>query len=174
MTRRSPVRQWILVMAAVLMVGVLARAGPIQTELPANIRSLRHLVRVRLRIEPMPEQLAALGVTAAAIEKNWVKVLQRGGIVVVDGEDADQKVPELRLFIYEIMDPAFPDAVAFSGALTVRQWVTVDRLDQSMRLPTYRDYLVGLETRKNVKSSVDRTLQRLIEQFIQRSQLAND
>lgn len=174
MTRRSQVTQWSLVMSAVLLVGVLARAGPIRTELPANIRSLGNLLHVRLRIAPMPEQMAALGITVGAIERRWGEVLRRGGIIVLDAEDADEKVPELGLLIYEITDPAFPDALAFSGVLSLRQWVTVDRLVRSMPLHTYHDYLVGLEKRENVKLSIKRTTQRLIERFVERSKQASD
>ena len=172
MTRRSPLTRWGLVMSAVLVVAVLARAGPIRTVLPADIRSLGNLVHVRLRIAPMPEQVAALGVTASAIEKRWAGVLRRAGIVVVDEEGAVDRVPEVGLRIHEGTDPAFPDALALSGALTVKQWVTVDRLVQSMPLETYHDYLVGLEKRENVNSAIEDTTQQLIERFVKRTKRA--
>lgn len=163
-----------LLLAVVLALGALAWAAPMMPQrrkVADKLRALAKLDRFALRIGSVSQELVALGFDAEAMHARWAATFRKHGFEIID---EDHGVPVVSVGIRTITEKAFPDAVAFCGVLAVRQPVTVDRLDQTMHLWTYNDYLLGLEHEDDVYAALVGVMDKMVRELCLRAATATE
>ena len=161
----------VIVFALVGLLTLLAWATPILPErgrLHDLVRSIKGIKQIGVKIDPLPELLEDAGVSAHRIRTRWVERLTEVGLVIT----GDEGHPQLRLNISATTDPAVPDGVAFNLYLMLEQRVRLPRLDYEFATPTYVIIMVALESKENMASAVNRTVDNILEGFIQNRELA--
>ena len=142
-------------------------AGPLllnKPELPDQIRSLAQVERVRIGIDSIPGPVAKMGITDESIRDKWRTALTDAGYEVVE-PDADG--PKVNLRIMYLSDPIVPDAGAYTCVLTVEQAAKIGSADEPLHVPTFLTALMGLETEKNLKNSLEKAIRDALRQFIE-------
>ncbi len=165
---------WIPAALVALLLSSSASSGPTfpkAQQVAAEARSLIGIRTLRVRVELLPTTLENAGVTARAVRENWRRRLEQGGYTVVT-EDPD--VPELSLEVSALVDRQFPDALALSAMLRLRQPVTVDRLSESMPLTTYVDQLLALDTEEAIVEILEDALNGMVDRFMNKIRRADE
>ncbi len=136
--------------------------------IPDPTRSLKDIRQVRLNIEPIAATVVEAGLTIPAIRRQWTERLIANGIEVVD----DDSIPLLSLFVNEIGDPAIPNAKGYVMTLHVIQPVKLDRIDLSVKVPTFVFMIAGVETPDRLPDSVRDSATHMIDVFVRSVQVA--
>ena len=134
-----------VVVLAVTMLGLLAVGEPILSSAPKpndSVLSLQKVTQVEIKINRLPPQLRAAGLTEEDIKGRWTKRLQAEHFDVADGKGYSKLV----LRSVATVDPDVPNAVAYAFVIGFEQPVRIERLNQTLFLVTYSDTLLGQET----------------------------
>ena len=157
-----------LLLAFVAGLSLAAWAGPVLLQpapkLPDQIRSLAQVQRVRIGIDSIPGAVTKLGITAESIREQWGQTLTDEGYEVVE---PDVDAPKVNLRIMYLSDPIVPDAGAYTCVLTVEQAARIGSADEPLHVPTFLTALMGLETEKNLKNSLEKAIRDALRQFIE-------
>lgn len=159
-----------------LFVGALAWSGPMlprPVALSGSVASLARLGPLSLRIGRMPLHLRRANVTAASVRREWVDRLEAAGFTIVAAPVADDAVATLELAVILGEDATMPDAILCFQKLELVQPARFDRLDRSIRVPTYVSPTATMEPRASVVAAVKRNLDKLIEDFIRDARRAD-
>ncbi len=137
---------------------------PSRFTLPDTVRSLADLNEFQIVIQPMPSDLTREGVTAEQVKSGIKRQLSDRSLTVVEREDA----PMIDCRIIAVTEPKLPDAVAYSVTLLVFQPTQIKRFEGEMILPTYTVNTIGLEPRTNLKPAVEKAIEDITRQFLDR------
>ena len=142
---------------------VCVTAAPIvpKFDLSHDVRSTADVGELVLLIHDLPEPLQAAGIRQEELAFVWRKKLKAAGIAVVE-EDA----PRLTLRIRHLEDEDVPDAAGLLALLLFEQDVTVRRLDERLKLPSYTGYAAGIDARDNIRESFEPAIHGMIDNFI--------
>ena len=159
----------ILKLAATIMIvstiGLLAVAAPIipaKPQLTDEYRGLANIKQFRLNVLKVPSGLAELGLAQEKIVSAWSKKLTAACFKLGD----DKALPTLTLAFEFLTDSKVPDGVVCLALLTVTQQVHFDRLNQSLHVPTYVQYLVTMEDRDRLENVIMLDINRMMSKFI--------
>lgn len=142
---------------------VTATAAPIMPglSLPHDVRSTAEVTQIILEVYEMPRPLRDAGITEEEIRKVWRRRLTQAGIEIVE-EDA----PTLRLKVDFLDDEDVPDAAGILALMTFVQDVSVTRLDERLSLPTFTQYTVGLDVRRDLERTFEPAIFSMIDAFV--------
>ena len=158
-----------LVLAAALC-AVAAPMLPHKRELPHDVRSLADLKQVNLIVQDMPAPFRQAGIKRAHLEEVWRRRLIQAGIELSTVPD----VPQLKLRVEFVEDPVVPDAAGMIGFITLVQAVTITRLNEPLFLPSYTEYAVGIDTKKNIKREFGPAITNMVDGFIRNVRAASE
>ncbi|MAE65493.1 MAG: hypothetical protein CMJ18_14580 [Phycisphaeraceae bacterium] len=162
---RNPTR----FVALIALIAVAAPIVPRHAGLTDEDFSLARLERVQLRIDPFPGSLVDTGLDTEPVRTLWTRRLRAAGIRVV----SDTDVPAVHLKVVGGLDDAVPEGVALSVTVELMQKVHVDRLDESLIVPTYTFVLAALETMEKAPVTADIMMQQQITRFVRKMEKAN-
>ena len=159
-------------LALVGLLGLAARSAPILPEgLSPEVRTTAGINRVRLVVMPLPKILRGFDVRREWIDKQFTGQLEENGVEVVD--DGESDAPILRVVTTVFTDESVPGAVGYVTFIALEQSVTVDRLGESFRIPTWTGSKAGMKSRAELADGFRATLQDTIGQFLRRSRMAD-
>ena len=117
-----------------------------------DVRSLARLDRVAIAVDARDAapQLAKLGLSETQVTDKLIEVLKAADIVV------DNRIEDTTVMvrIREAVDVDTPDSIAFNVTASLWQRVHVERLDQTLDVPTYHYTVVGLFPRTTAAQMV--------------------
>ena len=166
----SPVMLATNLLLVVALCAVAAPMMPRKRELPHDVRSLADLKQINLVVPDMPAQLTQAGINQSHIEEVWRSRLTRAGIELATGPD----VPQLKLRVEFVEDPDVPDAAGMIGFITLVQAVTITRLDEPLVLPSYTEYAVGIDAKKNIRKGFGPAIDGMVDGFIRKVRAATE
>lgn len=160
--------------AGLAMLAALVPAGRGAPILPSSpladqVRSLAGLSTLRLVVDPVSDELAAMDVDAEDLAADRRAGLRRAGFQVLDESDQAERestLPRLTIQIIGVQEPKLPDAIAFSVNLMLEQEVRIERLDRVMAVPTYVRHATALVPKEEARKTIDRTTDHLVDQFL--------
>ena len=117
-----------------------APVTPRRAVLSHETQSLADLSRLRLDIRELPDEFAQTELTRESIDETVRQILTDAAFEVVD----DPAEPELVVDIDSLTDEDLPEAMVLWMTISLKQAVTVHRLDRELELPTYWRFSVGL------------------------------
>ena len=165
----------IIALGAVLAISAAlvpaGRGAPILPSSPLadQVRSLAGLSTLRLLVEPVSADLAAMGIDAEDLAADQSAELRRAGLEVVDESDQPERestLPRLTIEIIGVQEPKLPDAIAFSVNLMLEQQVRIERLDKVISVPTYVRHATALVPKEEARKTIDTTTDHLVHQFM--------
>lgn len=163
MSRRYCLSLVTLTLGVLLGAALMAPGNPIvTTHLSDEFFSVAGLKRVRLNIGEVPKDLERAGLTSAKIRKQWTTTLTEAGLQVVD----DPNAPALNLLTLGGIDPSRPDNVIFVFLLELEQRVLIERLKESLVVPTYTKLFVGVEPPDQAEQVAAEGLEEEINHFL--------
>ena len=157
-----------LIAVVVLAFAVLGRptaGGPI---LPSEKKTedvvlcLAKVRQVEIVVAHLAPQLRAAGLSEEDIKARWTKRLTEEHFEVADGKGYSK----LLLRNVTTLDQDVPNAVAYAFVSRFEQAVRVERLNQTLFLPTYSETLLRLETNAHLGHAAMVNVNRAIELFI--------
>lgn len=172
MRKRSLSRSLILLSVLCLVLAAASPGGPFAPggrPIPDQQRSLAGIRQVHLRISQIPADLETIGLTTERIRTQWENKLSENGIELLEQSQA----PFLSLTIMGGIEPDAPDAIGFVLLLELEQSVYLERLDQTLEVPTYTKMFMGIETIARAPKLANLAVNQLINRFISFSLAAN-
>ncbi len=130
-------------------------------ELQEMLQSLATIDRVRVSVHRLPPELRRRQMTREAVRKQLEQSLERGGVRVVETGVA----PRVELLLVVATDPDVAGALAFNVRLMVHQTVLVDRLQRRLTVPTFADFVVGIEPEAEMTATVRSSIDVLAEKL---------
>ena len=163
------------------LVGLTAawvRSAPIMGQAKAkvtdSILSVGRIDTIRLDIRPMPDDMAALGITTDSVRNRWSKALERANMRVLAADDDAEAVGTLKLSVASGVDEeASPDAVLCYLLLSFQQPVRLDRFERSLFVPTYYKVIADITPKDALEVSLNDNLNFLVEHFITHARKAD-
>ncbi|MAE64306.1 MAG: hypothetical protein CMJ18_08530 [Phycisphaeraceae bacterium] len=159
--------------AIAFAIGLAAWASPILppkrviSDLTISVANVR---QVFLDIKDLPEAMTDLGFKREKIFEKWSEQLERSGLGLVQEREL---APTLVLVPTIITDSDAPGYNSFLLYLAVQQPVDVPSIESTLRLPTYSDFVIGLESDDTLQEAIDIGLRQLIGKFTLQRRLAH-
>ncbi len=160
------------VLAALLIASATwVAAAPIKpaTKLSSEIRSLRDLEEVEIKVQALSRVLDEVGLKSATVHGRMVEALADSGILPSEGTGG----PVLRLVILTQTEPDYPEMVSFTYHLSLEQSVTVNRIDEQVHVPTYALVHGTLTTKDKLLPDLNRLLPIVMRHFLERVKMAS-
>ncbi len=158
------------VLACLLLVTIIAAAPilPGNTGLSPEVKSLAGIRKVEVLVQ---------GASSLVNDEAFINELQQtitqlvtdAGLEVTQGVD----LPRLNVVLITNVSSAYPDAVSYTYHLSLEQNVRIERLDQTLFLPTYALVHGELTSRDQLQTDVKRVLPVVINHFLSRVAAAN-
>ena len=169
MTRPERLCGSVLTLLAVVSLALAAWAAPMvptTLRLPDQLRSLADLKQVEIVFRrPLPPQYAKAGLTERSIRDQWTRLLEGAGLEVTGGKN----VPRLGFVAMVLTDDRVPDARAYVMFCTVDQPAHLERLDQTLIVPTYTDLIVGIEHENVLSTVLQEKVKKVVENLVGRA-----
>ncbi|MAE66926.1 MAG: hypothetical protein CMJ18_21925 [Phycisphaeraceae bacterium] len=162
---RSMHRLAALVPLLCLAAGIASVAAPFSpgsSTLPDEQRSLAGIRQVHLRISEIPLDLETIGLTAERIRTQCKKKLADAGIELLD----ESQAPFLSLTIMGGIEPDAPEAIGFVLLMELEQAVYIERLRQTLEVPTYTKMFMVIETVERAPKLAKLAVNQLISRFV--------
>ena len=159
---QSP-KRWAIAAAGLLAVSALAWvvvAGPVlpaSRRLPDEVRCLADLKKVQVHVPPFIGLPKDMAVTRDVMRQWVVDRLTAADIEVSDEDDLPRVVLKLNI----ASDPKHPDTLGLNVIIGVHQKVFVERLDQTMIVPTATVSTVMLSTQADTPKDLAEIVRRL-------------
>ena len=151
--------------ATVCLIGLVAWAGPFArspTKISDTDRSLARIKRIELIVDPLPRQIHDVRLSVETIRKSIANDLRDAGYEIVTAEDA----PKLGVLVSAVTDPKVPGGIAFTINMVLNQRATIERLDESLLVPTHAQVILGLEAKQNLRGAVKTTIDQMTDRWI--------
>ena len=159
-------------LALVGLLGLAARSAPVLPEgLSPEVRTTAGIDRVRLVIMPLPKILHGFEIRREWIHKEFTRQLEVNGVEVTGEGEAN--APILRFVTSVFTDESVPGAIGYVTFIALEQSVTVDRLGESFRIPTWTGAKPGMKSHAQLADGFRATLHDTIGQFLRRSRMAD-
>ncbi len=168
----------VLASAVVTGLTLLCWAAPLvpgRAAVPDTWMSLADTKRLVLSVSRMPQGMTDAGITTELVADQWKAKLIEAGIEVLDADTPESAdAPVLQLVVLSGTEPDIPDIMLTVMYATLTQTARFDRLDMSLRVPTYTHPVASMEPKNNLGRSVRDDLDRMIEAFVERLRLADE
>lgn len=164
-------RRFTVACFACLTVACLLAAAPIlpgQAKLSPEVKSLTGIDKVEVLVQGASPLVNDKALTSE-LEQTITSLLSEANIEVAKAAD----LPRLNVVLITNVNPAYPDAVSYTYHLSLEQNVRLERLDQTLFLPTYALVHGELTSRNQLHTEVKRILPLVINHFISRVAAAN-
>ncbi len=174
MRKRTRATGKVMTLLMVLTIAVVAWSAPIketpQRAIPPQVYSLADLDRISVGFAlPLPDELRSAGMTEQKILAACAKELSDAGFEIV----ADADAPRLQMIAILATDDLSPNQRGYALLATIDQPVRVQRLEQTLVLPTYVDLVVGLNAKVQMKRQLKVGFDKLVTNLIKRARLAD-
>ena len=159
----------IVVTAILLSTGI---AAPIMrtTRVSQEMQTLAGIHRIHFMVMPLPAPIENIGVTAAKVRGHCSKMLEHAGFKLVE-EGRSEVI--LRLSAFYRSSESVPNASGFVWFLTFEQPVRIERLDHSLRIPTWTGADIGIESNDRLDQTMMEGLDRAIDGFLMKWKVAS-
>jgi len=154
-----------IVIVAFTTLGQPVMGGPILPSAkkpPDTVLSLAKVRRVEVVVSHLAPQLRAAGLDEEDVKARWTKRLVEEHFEVADGKGYSKLI----LRSVTTVDPDVPNAVGYVLVSSFEQAVRVERVDQTLFVPTYGETLVGLETNAHLGHAALLNVNRAVDLFI--------
>ena len=174
-----PTRRTFTILTAVAWIPLLlfwsltlwaAPVSPRRPILSHETQSLADLSRLRLDVRELPDEFADAKLTRESIAETMRQILTDAAFEIVDDPDA----PALVLDIAGLTDEGLPDAMVLWMTYSLKQSVTVHRIERDLVLPTYWRFSVGLIKSGQLERVVNEAVENNTKSLIRKVQVASN
>ena len=161
-----------LVVLIIASIGFSAAGAPIiptEKKPEDSVLSLGKVKQVEVVVDHLAPELRTAGVNEEEIKTRWTKRLEEEHFEVADGKG----YPKLVLKSVTTIDQDVPNAVAYVLVMRFEQPVRIDRLDETLFVPTYSETLLGQETVTHLGHAAILNATRAVDLFIDSVKKAN-
>ena len=145
--------------------GTAAPMMPGRLAMNDEMRSLAAIRVVRLEIGGFGQPLEDAGLESSDIRRSWRAALATAGIEVVSARDEAADAPRLEVGGWSTGDERVPDGVGFTLFMKLIQSAHVDRLDETLTVPTYVKITGGLNQRTEAAAAARGLLDLFVQEF---------
>lgn len=167
---RFPILAAVILVAAIGLAAWAAPIRPGQQKVPGEIRSLAGLKTVEVVVQPSSALLNEENYSVTDARKKMQDTFKEGGFAFDSGEG----VPTVRLVVLTNVNSAHPDVVSYTYHLSVEQKAVIERIDESIYVPTYALVWGNVTTREDLLAALDKDLPQVTRHFMNRVKYATE